>query len=97
MSKKLPGIYKDDSFKHINNKTVFYTSNKSISTNSNNIRNNDFNSINYIDEYIFNIPVIIETYDEMINTKILSKVGDHILTINNKIIKLKDIKSIKKI
>ena len=39
--------------------------------------------------------VIIETINEKLNARIVSKVGDHILTSNNKIIKLKDIKSIK--
>ena len=89
MNKKLPSVYKNTNCNYINNnKTVFYcddrTDERIVEKTSTNIEN----------EYILNTPVIIETYTEKINAKIVSKIKDHIMTSNNKIIKLKDIKSI---
>ncbi|MDD6878633.1 MAG: hypothetical protein PUD59_00160 [bacterium] len=97
MSKKLPSIYKENSFKHKNNRTVYYTSNENRIFDTNGVfQNTNIDSVSMDKEYILNSPVIVETFDEIINTKIISKVGDHILTSNNKIIKLRDIKSIRK-
>lgn len=89
MNKELPSIYKNTNCSYINNnKKVFYSSdlNKEPMI--------ERNSKNIDEEYILNTPVIIQTYSEKINTKIVSKVGDHILTSTNKIIKLSEIKSI---
>ena len=91
MDKRLPNIYKGENYSHVNNnKKVFY-SNKELD-----IRRTEDDEI-ISDEYILNIPVKIETYDSIITTKIVSKVHDHIMTSDNKIIKLRDIKSIKKV
>ena len=46
-------------------------------------------------QFVFNVPVEIITKDTTYNTKIISKVGDHLLTNNGKVIELKDILSIK--
>ena len=90
MKKRLPGIYKGEGYKNVrNNKIVFYSSVKNQSSESN-------DNIIYENEYFLNIPVIVETFEKKISCKIVGKVGDHILTSNNEIIKLKDIKSIKK-
>ena len=94
MDKKLPGIYKNTDYSHVNNnKRVFYSGDVE------NQKKDDVTASskekNISNEYILNTPVIIETINEKLNARIVSKVGDHILTSNNKIIKLKDIKSIK--
>lgn len=93
MDKKLPSIYKNTNYDHVNNnKRIFY----SALSKENNINTYKEGITKNIDnEYILNTPVIIETYTEKINAKIVGKVGDHILTSNNKVIKLKDIKFIK--
>ncbi len=90
MDKKLPSIFKNTNYGPINNnKKIFYSTLDTQKENS--IKENwDIDG-----EYIFNTPVNIETNDGTIQTKIVSKVKDHILTSNNKKIKLKDIKSIK--
>ena len=93
MEKKLPKIYKGEDYSHVNNnKKIFCfdgTERKSF--------DEDKNRLSLDKESLINIPVKIETFDEVITAKIVSKVGDHIMTSTNKIIKLKDIKSIKKI
>ena len=91
MKKKLLKIYKGSDYSHVNNnKSVFY------SFKEEKIDFNNIESKNIEYEYIINTPVTIETYsNEIIHSKIVSKLKDHILTSNNRIIKLKDIKSIK--
>lgn len=88
MNKKLPGIYKGNDYSHVNNNKTIYYSN--LETKPNVVRE-EFN----IDEIMFNVPTIIETKDEVLKTKIVSKIKDHILTSNNKTIKINDIRSIK--
>ena len=89
LNKKLPSIYKNTNYNHINNnKKVFY---------SNSLNNETIiekPSKNVDEEYILNTPVIIETYSEKLNTKIVSKIKDHIVTSTNRVIKIKEIKSI---
>lgn len=46
-------------------------------------------------QFVFNVPVEIITKEVTLNTKIVSKVGDHLLTNNGKVIKLEDILSIR--
>jgi len=46
-------------------------------------------------QFIFNVPVEISIKNETINTKLVSKVGDHLLTNTGKVIQLDDILSIK--
>ena len=91
MTKKLPKIYKGNDFSHVNNnKQVFYSSKEEIKKDLNK------DILIFDKQYILNTPVVIETIDNNIyNTKIISKVSDHILISNNKIIKLEQIKSIK--
>ncbi len=94
-----------------NNKRVFYSKYESIGNvveKSDNRSNNNINNLdspssftNSIDnlfkrkQFIFNVPVEIVTKENTFNTKIVSKVDDHILTSNGKIIQLEDILSIK--
>ena len=93
MKKKLPSIYKGNDYTHVNNNKYVFRSgeiNKSyLASNS----NKTFDSV-----YLINTPVIIETLDnKTIKSKIIGKLNDHILTSDNEIIKLINIKSIKKV
>ncbi len=94
MKKKLPSIYKENNYTHVsNNRYVFRSDNTSKSYSVSDNKSIDFDSI-----YLLNTPVIIETLDnKVIKSKIVGKLGDHILTSNNEIIKLINIKSIKKV
>jgi hypothetical protein len=46
-------------------------------------------------QFVFNVPVEIMTKEVTYNTKIVSKVGDHVLTSSGKVINLDDILTIK--
>lgn len=81
---KLPEIYKNRRVVSPN-KDVYYSFEK----------DNDDRSFSK-EDIIFNDLVIIKTVDNTYETKILSKLQDHILTSNKDIIYLKDIKSIKR-
>lgn len=81
---KLPEMYKNKNVKNPN-KNVFYSFEK----------DSDDRSITK-DDIIFNDIVIIKTVDNTYETRIVSKLNDHILTSNKDIIYLKDIKSIKR-
>lgn len=108
MNKKLPSIFKNEIDKKIdNNKKVFYSKYESIGNvvektselDSSNDKSVSLSSS--LDEllknnlFIFNVPVEISLKDEIVNTKIVSKVGDHLLTSSGKIINLEDILLIK--
>lgn len=110
MSKQLPSIFKNSSDKKINNnKRVFYSKYESIGNviEREDAMNNEIDlstSNNYMDaidnlfrskQFVFNVPVEIVTKDNTFHTKIVSKVGDHILTSSGKVIELEDILSIK--
>ncbi len=104
MSKDLPSIFKNTSNKKIeNNKKVFYSKYENISnieSNNNeiNLEGNTYqealNNLFKNNQFVFNVPVEIITKDKNINTKIVSKVNDHLLTSNGEVIKLEDILSI---
>lgn len=92
MNKKLPSIFKNTSYNiKNNNKETFY----SLENNLKEIGEKEEDK-SVLDEYLFNIPVEITTYDRIIDTKIVSKIKDHILTNNNEVIKLKDIRTVKR-
>jgi len=108
MDKKLPSIFKNELNKKIdNNKNVFYSRYESIgnvleSVDTTNGEDNRGVSLgNSLDEllknnqFIFNVPVEITTKEEVLNTKIVSKVSDHLLTSSGKVINLEDILLVK--
>lgn len=111
MGKDLPSVFKNiNNKKFENNKRVFYSKYESIGNveergvNSSSSEINLDNALTYRDaldnlfknnQFIFNVPVEIITKDVTLNTKIVSKVGDHLLTNAGKIIQLDDILSIK--
>ena len=94
-----------------NNKKVFYSKYESIGNVeqrdvgdivSNEIDLGNVSTFNYAldnlfknNQFVFNVPVEIITKDVTLNTKIVSKVGDHLLTNGGKVIQLEDILSIK--
>ena len=91
MNKRLPKVYKVSDCTHIkNNKSVFCSSYTNVDFDEKDRISIDNKEI----EFVFNTPVTIKTNNEIIHAKIVSKVDDHILTSNNKVIKLKDIQSI---
>jgi len=108
-NKELPKIFKNTETKKITNNTKvfcsFYDNPKNeFEEKENEERNISNASNNYyktIDElfnnhnFVFNVPVEIETKEGKLHTKIVSKIEDHILTSDSKIIKLQDILSIK--
>lgn len=96
MSKKLPAIFKNTKEVIDNhNKSVFYSFVDNSSVRSNEVEENNANiPFQEISSY-FNTLVEIKTKDKNYITKIISKVNDHILTIDKEIIYLKDILEIK--
>lgn len=82
---KLPEMYKNTKVVSPNKK-VFYSFENDESTRK------TFSK----EDIIFNDVVIIKTVDNTYETKIVSKLNDHILTSSKDIIYLKDIKSIKR-
>ena len=91
MNKKLPDIYKNTfEEKDGNNKKVFY----SFIGNDRNTSYENKIAINEID-YVFNKLVDINTKTGVYTTKIISKVGDHILTSDGRRVLLNEIISIK--
>ncbi len=96
MNKKLPHIFKNTDYSIINNNKKTFYSNREESFIKNNNYSNDknTNTTNIKEEYLFNRLVNIKTQNENIKAKIVSKVGDHILTSTNKKILLSEIISI---
>lgn len=106
MNKNLPRISKFSTDKNFsNNKHAYYSfikeDNSDVrSTLKNNNGSDNNNRVETLDElfnageYIFNIPVYIKTNSEDFSTMIVGKVNDHIITKDNRVIKIKDIVSI---
>ena len=91
MNKKLPSVYKVNDCTHIkNNKSVFCSSYSNVDFTEGDRNSTDIQEI----DFVFNKPVTIKTNNEIIHAKIVSKIDDHILTSNNRVIKIKDIQSI---
>lgn len=104
MDKKLPSIFKNEFDKKIdNNKKVFYSKYESVgnvvektsevdSLNDKSVSlSSSLEELLMNNQFIFNVPVEISLKDEIVTTKIVSKVGDHLLTSSGKIINLEDI------
>ena len=105
MDKKLPSIFKNEIDKKIdNNKKVFYSKYESIGNvveKTSDVDSSTDRSVSSLsssldellknNQFIFNVPVEISLKKEIVNTKIVSKVGDHLLTSSGKIINLEDI------
>lgn len=97
--KKLPEIYKNNFTKKIkNNKEVCYLRNEDVVSTVSNISieeeiNNIFSGIGYS----YNIPVEIVTNKKVYNTSLVAKTRENVVTLDNEIIAIGDIKSIKRL
>lgn len=97
--KKLPEIYKNNFTKKIkNNREVCYLRNEDVISNLSNISiekeiNNIFSGIGYS----YNIPVEIVTNKKVYNTSLVAKTRENVVTLDNEIIAIGDIKSIKRL
>lgn len=97
--KKLPEIYKNNFTKKIkNNREVCYLRNEDVISTASNISieeeiNNIFSGIGYS----YNIPVEIVTNKKVYNTSLVAKTRKNVVTLDNEIIAIKDIKRIKRL
>lgn len=108
MQKKLPKIYQNTfSHKIENNNKVFYSAyqdHQSLNINrqtmnrqmDKNIVETSLNELFQTTGYIFNIPVEIKTKEKTLNTKIAGKVKNTIITLDNDVIPISSIVSIKR-
>lgn len=87
--KDLPHIYRGE-VKNNNNIKVAHSSNEERSINPKIVINDLFKK-----NHIYKQEVFIETLDKSFNTKIIGRTESHIITINNEVIKIEDIKNIK--
>ena len=105
MNNKLPKIFANKIEKKINNNKTVYTSgtekeaSKKIKDNSQNDATNKtikqkINEIIKSNNYIYKIPVKIQLKDEEIITNIIGKNKKNIITMDNKLIKIDEIKNI---
>lgn len=95
---KLPEIFKVQLKKGVdNNDKVYYSSLANINNknktyfNNNDSINTKLRKLFNNGSYIFNIKVIIKTKNNSYDTKIAGKLGDRIITIDNKIIPINEI------
>ena len=102
MKEKLPKVFANKITKTIKNNEKIYTSNpeENIKTQSTNQNNNSTNIEKKIfkilnsREYMYKIPVKIETTTEKMKTTIIGKNKKNLITLDNKLIKIEDIKNI---
>lgn len=83
--------------KHIKNNQDYcevLESEENISFDNNDTVENKINKLFNTNGYIFNIKVKIVTIDKTYNTKIAGRVGNNLITLDNDIIKIDEIKDI---
>lgn len=76
-----------------NNQKVFEVNEDNFITN-NDLISTKLNKLFSINGYVFNVDVMIITNDKTYNTKIASWVGNNIITMDNDVIPIKEIKDI---
>lgn len=101
MGKKLPKIFANKIEKKIdNNNKIYVSSNTETQTIQPEIKENSktihqkINEIMKSKKYIYKIPVKIELQDKVITTKIIGKNNSSVITIDNELIKIEEIKNI---
>lgn len=103
MEKKLPKIFANKIEKKIeNNNKIYVSKNTEIKEVQPEIKQNTksktihqkINEIMNSKKYIYKIPVKIELKDKTITTKIIGKNNSSIITLDNELIKIEDIKNI---
>ena len=93
--KKLPKIYQGEFNKEIkNNKESDYATNSDSVIKDENVLET-LNKLFSSTRHTFNIPVIIKTKNKVYDTKIASKINNYIITLDNDVIFIEDIISIK--
>lgn len=99
--KKLPKIYQNEIDKSIkNNKTVYRFKNEDSNYESIQNKNTVANTLDEIFNgigYSYNIPVIIKTNAKTYETTLVAKTANNIVTIDNEIIPINEIISLKKL
>ena len=97
MNKKLPNIFKKDITKdHINNKTISSVNNKPIENKKcdNLSVSEKLNKLFKSNRYVFNIGVIIKTKKKDYDTKIIGKIKNSIITMEDDVIPIIEIEDI---
>lgn len=110
MKEKLPKIFANKIDKEIKNNNKIYTSNNKAEENTIETKLNNqqsildkqnkksieqkINEILKSKQYVYKIPVRIKLKDKEINTKIIGKNNTNIITMDNELIKIKEIEDI---
>lgn len=96
--KKLPKLYTNTFNKKIDNSIEFTTVKEEI-IKEDKLTNYDINKkIDMIfksKNYIYKVDVLIKFNDKELNTTLIGKTSDNLITLDNKLIKISDIKDIK--
>ena len=88
MKDKLPNIYKGSDIRNNNKKTYYSNEKPSIERKKPSVKLQDLFAS---PSFIFNIRVLIKTKEENYNTRIAGKMGNNIITVDNKVIPIRDI------
>lgn len=98
--KKLPKIYQGEfNKKIINNKKICYVENINDAPEERSTKNNVKDMLNEIFSgigYSYNIPVIIKTTNQEYITSLIAKTKNNVITLDNEVIPISNIISIKK-
>ena len=96
MNKKIPNIYKKEITKdHINNKTVSSVKKEISNTKTDNISVSEkLNKLFKSNRYVFNIGVIIKTKKKDYDTKIIGRIKNSIITMEDDVIPIIEIDDI---
>lgn len=93
--KKLPELYKNNNMKPIdNNKKVYYMKNEESRTINNNTVEEELDSIFHSLGYSYNIPVELVTTKGIYYTSLVTKTKEHVVTIDNQIIPISEIRQV---
>jgi len=96
--KKLPKLYTNTFNKKIDNSIEFTTVKEEI-IKEDKLTNYDINKkIDMIfksKNYIYKVDVLVKFNDKELNTTLIGKTSDNLITLDNKLIKISDIKDIK--
>ena len=99
MKKKLPKVFANRIEKKLNNNEKIYTSNSTAQQKQKNINSNKTINKKIIEiinskKYTYKVPVKIKLDNGEINTNIIGKNNNNIITIDNQLIKISDIRDI---
>ena len=101
MKKNLPGIFKGEVDKNETNKKYAVTSSNEVKKDDSHKRvsikniNNKINEIFSSPNYIYKADVIITTNEGELSKRIIGKSGNNLITMNNELINIDEIKDIR--